>query len=249
MQIKVLIIEDEEPARNLLKHYISESKMLVIIGEFADGFSGAKAINELKPDLVFLDIQMPKLTGFEILEIIEHKPSIIFTTAYNEFAIKAFEMNAVDYLLKPFSKERFQQAVEKAMIKIKTEQKDVTRINAAMHTIESQEECISRVAIKSGTKIQVIPCEQIIFITAEGDYVMIHTKEGKYLKEKTMKYFELHLNNKMFVRIHRSFIVNVNEISRIEHYDKESYMVLMKNNTQLKASTSGYKLLKEMIQL
>lgn len=249
MRIKVFIIEDEEPARNLLKSYIGESEMLEITGEFPDGFSGAKAINELKPDLVFLDIQMPKLTGFEVLEIIDHKPNIIFTTAYDEYAIKAFEMNAVDYLLKPFSRERFRQAVEKAVVKIKTEQKDEIRLNSVIQTIDNKKENIFRIAVKTGTKIHVVPCEQIIFLAAEGDYVMIHTKENKYLKEKTMKYFESHLDTNQFVRIHRSFIVNVNEIARIEHYDKESYMIFMKNNIQLKASVSGYKLLKEIIRL
>lgn len=249
MQIKVILIEDEEPARSLLKTYLKDLTMLEIIGEFSDGFSGTKAINELKPDLVFLDIQMPKLTGFEVLEIIEHKSEIIFTTAYDEFAIKAFELNAVDYLLKPFSKDRFNQAVQKALAKIKSEQKEDVNIKLLTQTIDNKEEFLDRIAIKSGTMIHVVPADRIHFLSAEGDYVMIHTKEGKYLKEKTMKYFESHLDSKQFVRIHRSHIVNVNEISRIEHYDKESYMVFMKNNIQLKASINGYKLLKELIKL
>ena len=249
MEIKVLIIEDEEPAREILKNFIADFSNLTIIGQYSDGFSGAKAINELKPDLVFLDIQMPKLTGFEVLEIIEHKPSIIFTTAYDEFAIKAFEMNAVDYLLKPFSRERFCQAVSKAEEKCKSNQSDEIKIKLLSHSVEKKSELLDRVAIKSGNKIHVVPIDQIFFIAAEGDYVMVHSKEGKFLKEKTMKYFESHLDSKFFVRIHRSFIVNVNEIARIEHYDKESYMVILNNNTQLKASTSGYKLLKELIQL
>lgn len=249
MRIKVLIIEDEEPARSLLKGYLHESEKLELVGEYSDGFSGAKAINELKPDLVFLDIQMPKLTGFEVLEIIEHRPCVIFTTAYDEFAIRAFEQNAVDYLLKPFSKERFRQAVEKAFVRIKIDQKDEIRLKSVIKAVDSKNEVLSRIAVKSGTKIHVIPCEQVMFVAAEGDYVMIHTKDGRHLKEKTMKYFESHLDKKIFVRVHRSFIVNVNEILRIEHYDKENYMVLLKNNTQLKASMNGYKLLKEIIQL
>ena len=249
MKIKTIIIEDEEPARELLKKFLADHDEIEVIGEFADGFSGVKAINELKPDLVFLDIQMPKLNGFEMLDLVETSPLIIFTTAFDQYAIKAFEMSAVDYLLKPFTRERFSQAVKKVVDKFDNKQNDHSSVNAVIKAIDEKPEMLERIAVKTGSKIHVIPIDDIFFLEAEGDYVMIHTKDGKHLKEKTMKYFETHLEPSQFVRIHRSFIVNVNEILRIELYDKENYSVLLKNTTSLKASSSGYKLLKQVLNL
>lgn len=249
MKLKTIIIEDEEPARNIVKLYLANYDSIELIGEYADGFSGVKAINELKPDLIFLDIQMPKLTGFELLELIEHKPEIVFTTAYDQYAIKAFEANATDYLLKPFSKERFEVALHKVIDKLEKKEKSDSKINSIITTISEKPEIISRVAVKSGARIDVIPVDDIIYFAAEGDYVMIYTHKDSYLKEKTMKYFETHLDNQQFVRIHRSSIININEINRIEHYDKESYLVVLKNNVKLKVSDSGYKSLKQMLKL
>jgi len=247
--IRTLIIEDEEPARNIIKHYLLDSPFIEVIGEYADGFSGLKAINDLKPDLIFLDIQMPKLTGFELLELIEHKPNIIFTTAYDQYALKAFEANATDYLLKPFSKERFEQALNKVLVQSDKEKNIDSKINAIVNTIDEKPEFISRIAVKSGTKIDVIPTDNIAYLEAEGDYVMIYTQDDSYLKEKTMKYFETHLDNHQFIRIHRSFIVNVNEIIRLEHYDKENYIAILKNNVKLKVSSNGHKLLKQALNI
>jgi len=249
MKIRTILVEDEEPARELLKNFLADHYEIEVIGECADGFSGVKSINELKPDLVFLDIQMPKLSGFELLELLEINPLIIFTTAFDQYAIKAFEMSAVDYLLKPFTRERFSQAVKKSVDKFKNKQSDHTSVNAVIKAIDDKPEMLERIAVKTGSKIHVIPVDDIFFLEAEGDYVMIHTKDGKHLKEKTMKYFETHLTPSQFVRIHRSYIVNVNEILRIELYDKENYSVLLKNSTSLKASSSGYKLLKQVLNL
>jgi two-component system, LytTR family, response regulator len=248
MSIKAIIIDDEEPARIIVRSYLKEQNEIEIIGECADGFSGVKAINELKPDIVFLDIQMPKLTGFELLELLDAKPLIIFITAYDQYAIRAFEMNAVDYLLKPFTKARFEQALQKALQQLKEKQTPdpVSRIISA---IDEKPELLQRIAVKSGQKISVISTDDIIYIGAEGDYVMIYTKDNRYLKEKTMKYMESHLDPMQFIRIHRSTILNVNFILRVEIYDKESYAVLLKNNVSLKASISGYKLLKNLLKL
>jgi two-component system LytT family response regulator len=245
--IRTLIVEDEEPARMLVRKFLDDFSEIEILGECADGFSAVKSINELKPDLIFLDVQMPKLTGFELLEIIEHKPQVIFTTAYDSYAIRAFEENAVDYLLKPFSRERFADAVGKVMARIasKTEQS----YSDVMALAEGKTEILQRVAVKLGAKIEVIAAPDIYFLESEGDYVMIHTKTGKFLKEKTMKYFEGHLDPDSFIRIHRSFIININEISRIELFEKESYMVKLKSGAQVKASSSGYKALKDALKL
>jgi two-component system, LytTR family, response regulator len=247
MSIRTLIIEDEEPARDIVKTYLKKYPEVEIIGEAADGFTGVKAINELKPDLLFLDIQLPKLTGFEILELAEHSPVIIFTTAYDQFALKAFEMNATDYLLKPFSADRFDSAIQKAIAKLNSKQDEAPSIQKLVETIDEKTESIDRVVVKTGTKIKVIPTEKIIYIEAQDDYVMIYAEEGKHLKEKTMKYFENHLDVLQFVRIHRSYIVNVNHIAQLEHFSKDSYVVILKNGVKLKVSDSGYKNLKNRL--
>ena len=249
MPLRTLVIDDEQPARDVVKHYLKDFSEIEIIGEFSDGFSGLKAIQELKPDLVFLDVQMPKLTGLELLDLLEQPPLIIFSTAYDQYAIKAFEMNAIDYLLKPYSKERFSQAVQKAIAMAASGIKIDAPVQNLVRTLEENPEYLLRIAVKSRHKVSVIPIEDIVYLEAEGDYVMIHTRDARHLKEKTMKYFETHLDPAQFIRIHRSYIVNARFIDRIEYYDKENYAVLTKTGDKLKASTSGYKLLKQALNM
>ena len=245
--IRTLIIDDEEPARMLVRKFLEDFSEIEVLGECADGFTAVKSINEHNPDLMFLDVQMPKLSGFELLEIIEHKPHVIFTTAYDSYAIKAFDENAVDYLLKPFSRERFADAVKKVVGRIASQtEQNFTEVIALA---EEETEILQRIAVKSGSKIEIIAIGDIVYLESEGDYVMIHTKEGKFLKEKTMKYFEQHLDPDTFIRIHRSYIININEISRIELFEKENYIVKLKNGDQVKASSSGYKALKDALKL
>lgn len=244
--IKTVIIEDEMLARNLLKSYLSGHEQIDIIQECENGFEGLKAINEQKPDLVFLDVQMPKLTGFEMLELIEHRPEIIFTTAYNQFAIKAFEQNAVDYLLKPFSKDRLLQAVDRAIERIGGNQPAKLPVDKLTELPES--ELIDRVVVKDKSKIHIIPTEEIRYVESLDDYVMIYTKDKRYVKQKTMKFFEDHMNPKEFVRIHRSYIVKVEEIAEIQQYEKEAHIVILKHDhVKLKVSKSGYKNLKDVL--
>ncbi|MCK9422332.1 MAG: LytTR family DNA-binding domain-containing protein [Bacteroidales bacterium] len=247
--LRTILVDDEQPARNVIKHYLKDIAEIEVIGEFQDGFSGLKAIQELKPDLVFLDVQMPKLTGLELLELLDHPPLIIFSTAYDQYAIKAFEMNAIDYLLKPYSKERFAQSVQKALAQSGGILKTGTTIENLVKSLDENPEFLQRIAVKSRHKVSVVPVEDIIYLEAEGDYVMIYTKDARHLKEKTMKYFESHLDPTQYIRIHRSFIVNAKFIDRIEYYDKESYSVLLKNGAKLRASTSGYKLLKQILNM
>jgi two-component system LytT family response regulator len=247
--LRTLLIDDEQPARDVVRHYLRDFREIEIVGEFSDGFSGLKAIQELKPDLVFLDVQMPKLTGLELLDLLDQPPFIIFSTAYDQYAIKAFEMNAIDYLLKPYSKERFSQAVQKALAMAGSGVKISAPVQNLVKTLDENPEFLVRVAVKSRHKVSVVPVEEIIFLEAEGDYVMIHTKDARHLKEKTMKYFETHLDPEQFIRIHRSYIVNAKFIDRIEYYDKENYAVLTKNGEKLKASTNGYKLLKQALNM
>lgn len=244
--IKTIIVEDEMLARDLVKDYLSKHNDFEIIGEYEDGFSGLKAINELKPDLVFLDIQMPKLTGFEMLEVLEHHPAIIFTTAYDQYALKAFEHNALDYLLKPYSSERFDEALGKARERI-SGGGDEKAINKLVEHREKQEDSIHRVVVKSRSKINVIPVENIIYIEAQDDYVMIYTTDSKHLKQKTMKYFESHLPEDDFVRIHRSYIARISEISQMQLYEKDSYIVILKNGVKLPVSKTGLPKLKSKL--
>jgi two-component system, LytTR family, response regulator len=243
-----IIIDDEEPAREIIKHYLKDFPDIQVLGDFPDGFSGLKAIQDLKPDIVFLDIQMPKLTGFEMLELIENPPRIIFSTAYDQYAIKAFEMAAVDYLLKPYSAERFGQAINKVQQQLLSRKPDHPE-KTLVENLAERDEKLQRIAVKTRHKIEVIPVTDITHIEAEDDYVTIHAGKEKYLKEKTMKYMEAHLDPTQFVRIHRSYIVNVNHIARLELYQKETYHVLLKDGTSIRASTTGYKELKQLLRL
>ena len=245
--INCLIIEDEKLARDLIKDYMVEFREIKVTWEFEDGFSGLKAVNELKPDLVFLDIQMPKLSGFELLELLEHKPAIIFTTAYDQYAIKAFEHNAVDYLLKPFSKDRFREAIVKALGRIS--KGDKAAVSKLVEQIDTAPEPIYRIVVKSGSKIDVIPVADVRYVEAQDDYVMIYTHGKKYLKQKTMKYFELHLPPDDFIRVHRSYIVRIGEIAQMELYEKDSYIIILKDGVKIPVSKTGLPALREVFDL
>jgi two-component system LytT family response regulator len=245
--IKVLIIDDEQLARDLLKNYLSKDPRLEVIGECSNGFEGVLAIQELNPDLVFLDIQMPKITGFEMLELLSNPPVIIFSTAYEEFAIRAFEANAVDYLLKPYPAERVEQAVEKAMKRIQSGSGIKDDLDAISQAHDENSGMLSRIVVKSGSKIRIIPVETIDYLESEDDFVMIYCKEGHFLKQKTMKFFESHLDPKKFIRIHRSCIVNSSQLAEIQQYGKESWILLTKQGAKLKISKSGYLTLKEFL--
>ncbi len=244
-KLRTIIVEDEELARNLMKSFLKRNEKIEVIAECENGFEGIKVINELKPDLVFLDIQMPKITGFEMLELLEHKPQIIFATAYDEYALKAFEFNAADYLLKPYSKERLFEAVDKVAAKIEKE----GNISDVAEKVSNfpREEFLDRIVVKDRHKIHIIPVDQVRYIESMDDYVMIYTKTGRHIKQKTMKYFEAALNPKNYTRIHRSYIVKVDEINEIQQYEKESYIVILHDKTKLKVSKTGYKNLKGVL--
>lgn len=244
-KLRTIIVEDEELARKLLKTFLGDNEKVELIAECENGFEGVKMINELKPDLVFLDIQMPKITGFELLELLEHKPQIIFATAYDQYALKAFEFNAADYLLKPYSKDRLNEAVEKVVERVSNEgtESDIAEKVADF----PKEEYLERVVVKDRHKIHIIPVDQIRYIESMDDYVMIYTHDGRHMKQKTMKYFEAGLDPKQYIRIHRSYIVKVEEINEIQQYEKESYIVILHDKTKLKVSKTGYKNLKDVL--
>lgn len=236
-----IIIDDEPLARSIVVEYLLAHPEIKILAECSDGFEGMKAIQQHQPDLIFLDVQMPKINGFELLELIDNPPSIIFTTAFDEYAIKAFEANAIDYLLKPFNKERFDKAIQKfnanLLPKINTEQLQLPT-NAASQ---------NRIVVKNDGKIKILPTAEIQYIEANGDNVKIMTNDGSYSKNKTMSYFEQQLSSNDFVRIHRSYLVNVSLVSRIDAYDKESHLAVLSSGIQLPVSKSGYQKLKEIL--
>lgn len=245
--IKTIIIDDEKLSRDLIKAFLKPHSEVEILRECENGFEGFKAITEQKPDLVFLDIQMPKLTGFEMLELLEDTdmPSIIFSTAYDQFAIKAFELNAADYLLKPYTEIRFNEAVEKAKMKIGYDNENV-RVKNIGKSLEKNE-VMERIVVRNGNKIIIIPTHEVEFVKAEDDFVEIYTGGKKYLKQLTMKYLTGALPPGQFVRVHRSFILNIEQINLLEAYGKDSYMALLKNGEKIPVSKSGYQSLKELL--
>ena len=244
--IKALIIDDEHLAREAIKSHLQHIDHIELLGECKDGFEGLKKIQELKPDLIFLDIQMPKLTGLELVELLENPPVIIFSTAYDEYALKAFEYNAIDYLLKPYSRDRFKEAVEKAIEKIGEDQQLLHKELVTTH-YDLQPEPFQRIVVKNGFKIEVIPVVEIEYFEANDDYVNIYSSHGKFLKQITMKSLESNLPETDFVRIHRSYIVNIEDIERLENYDKGSHVVITKTGNKLPVSKSGYTKLKGVL--
>lgn len=245
--IKCIIIDDEEPARMYLRELIAKCLELQLIAECSNGFEGLRKIKELQPDLVFLDIQMPKLTGLEMLDVLDEKPGIIFITAYDSFALKAFEQNAIDYLLKPLHEDRFKISVSKAIKRLDTGEINYTNLNEKIER-PVDGNFLERIAVKTGFKIHIIQVEEIKFLKASDDYVEINTLTGeKHLRQNTMKYFEENLDPSTFVRVHRSFIVHVPQMARIESYEKDGYVMKLKCGNLVPVSRTGYQKLKEVL--
>jgi len=248
--LKCIIIEDESLAAELLSRNIKEYKQLSIMGVFDNGFSGLKAIQELKPDLVFLDIELPKLTGLELLELLDDPPMIIFTTAYNQYAIEAFEKNAIDYLLKPFAKSRLFDAIDKAILKMNNKDagtSDYQKVLTSLH--EENEIRLDRIAVKDKSNIHLISVDDIYFLEAQDDYVSIQTKDKAYLKNARLKFYEQNLDSKKFIRVHRSYIVNTAYIKKLENYSKDSFLLILQNEQRINVSRTGLQLLRKILYI
>ena len=246
MKIKAIIIDDESLARKLVRNYLSDFPEIEVLDECNDGFEAVKSISKHNPDLIFLDVQMPKIDGFELLEILDYKPHVIFTTAFDQFALKAFEASATDYLLKPFNKERFSQAIDKFRIAF-NKNEPVTNSKRVLETISDIAESIQRIAVKEGSEIKIIPATQIRYLEAYDDYVKIFTTEKMYLKKQTLSFYERSLSQESFVRIHRSIILNLSELSKIEQAEKDNHWVILRDNSRLSVSRSGYQKLKQVL--
>lgn len=247
-KIRTVIVDDEELARQVLHELMLPHPEIEIIAECANGFEAVKAVTELKPDLLFLDIQMPKLDGFEVLELVGGEMAIVFATAYDEYALKAFEVHAVDYLLKPFGKDRFEKALEHA--KARLGGGSVPRPNVAEVARDARppEQHLDRVVVRDGAKVHIIPIAKLDFVEAQDDYVALASEGHKYLKQQTIASLESALDPKQFLRVHRSYIVNLERVDRIEPYGKDSKVAILRDNSRLPVSRSGYERLRTVLE-
>ena len=244
-RIRVVVVDDEAPARDVIRQYLEGQPGVEIVGECANGFEAVKATAELEPDLLFLDIQMPKLDGFEVLELIGSDVSVIFATAYDEYALKAFEVQALDYLLKPFSRERMLEAIGRARSRF-----GAGRDPALDRLVEDRREAsgrLERILVRDGSEVHVIPVDRIDYVEAQDDYVSVKTRERAYLKQETMNEIEAALDPGRFVRIHRSYILNLDRLTRIELVAKDNRVAILEDGTQLPISRSGYSRLKPLL--
>ena len=241
---KVILIDDEPLARQLLKSLLEPYKQVEVVAECGDGFEGFKAIQELNPDLIFLDIQMPRLNGFEMLELLDNPPAVIFTTAFDEYALKAFESHAVDYLLKPIVKDRFEKAMQKWLQQAANKERPQVSALLENNIYEGYQH---RIVVKDNSLIRIIPAQDIYYIEANDDYIKIVTKDGSYLKKSTLSHIEQTLDPQQFVRVHRSYLVPVTQLMRIEPYEKESHIALLHCGAKVTVSKSGMAKLKTLL--
>lgn len=247
MNTTCLIIDDEKLARELLREYLSSYPDIEIIGECSKGSEAVEQIDKLKPDLIFLDVQMPGMTGFDVLDEIAHVPYVIFTTAYDHYAIKAFEKNAVDYLLKPLDQERFKLAVERAQQRKKTESSNIEDLLSSMHTHTPRTSYESHIFVQKSEKLFNLPVEEIIYLEASGDYTIISAKNDQYVSSSGIGKLEEIMNPDMFLRVHRSTIINVNYLKEIERHFNGGMVVKMQNGKSFPVSRTYAKIIRRRV--
>ncbi len=242
---KALIVDDEELARKLLREMLASHPEIEIVAECGNGMEAVKALAEHQPELLFLDVQMPKLSGFDVLELVDPAGlAVIFVTAFDQYAMKAFDVHAVDYLLKPYSKERFEAALERAKSQKAEKAPDATALAA---TARPTGQFLDRIVVKDGTKVTLVPTAKLDYVEALDDYVSLATEGKKLLKQQTISSLQAALDPAVFVRIHRSFVVNFERVSRIEPYGKESKVAVLGNGVKLPVSRAGYERLKKVM--
>ncbi len=242
--IRAIIVDDEDLARQVIREMLTTHPEIEIVGECANGFDAVKAVAELKPDLLFLDVQMPKLDGFEVLELIADDVAVIFATAYDEHAIRAFEVHAVDYLLKPFRAERLNDAVERAKNRIG--KKPASAPEQLARTARSGGYA-ERIVVKDGTRVHIFPALKLDYAEAQDDYVALASQGKKYLKQQTISSLEASLDPRSFVRVHRSYLVNLERVTRLEPYGKDSHVVILSDGSRLPVSRAGLARLKDFL--
>ena len=242
--LKIVIVDDEPLARTVVREF-AERLGMQVAAECANGFEAVKAVSDLAPDLMFLDVQMPKLDGFEVLELLGRSVPVVFTTAYDQYALRAFEVHAIDYLLKPFSEERFAEAVSRARARLAA--KEEIPIEELMNDARPRTGPLERVLIRDGSQVHVLPVERIDFVEAQDDYVCFKSEGKDYLKDQTMGALEAQLDPARFVRIHRSYLLNIERIARVELYAKDSRVAILRDGRRLPVSRAGYARLAKLL--
>jgi two-component system LytT family response regulator len=243
-KISSLIVDDEELARLVLRELIQTHPEIMVVGECANGFEAVKAVAEHKPDLIFLDVQMPKLSGFDVLELIGGETAVVFVTAYDQYAMRAFEVHAVDYLLKPIGRERFEAALERAKSRLGEKTPPALELAAAARP---PKQFLDRIVVRDGTRVTLIPVRKLDYAEAQDDYVALASEGKKHLKQQTIASLEAGLDPEQFVRVHRSYVVNFERVVRIEPYGKDSRLAILSDGTRLPVSRAGYARLKALL--
>jgi two-component system LytT family response regulator len=242
--VRTVVVDDEELARGVLREFLSAHPDIQIVAECSNGFEAVKAVTELHPDLLLLDVQMPKLDGFEVLDLIGGDVTVIFVTAYDSYAIRAFEVHAVDYLLKPFSAERLAEALDRARQRVQSREKVPADLLSADR---SRRAPLERILIRDRSDVHVIPVEKIDYLESQDDYVAIRSAGRSYLKEQTLSELEAVLDGGVFVRIHRRYILNLSRLAKIELAMKDSRIAILTDGAKLPISRAGYLRLKELL--
>ena len=245
--IKTIIIDDEELARSIIKEFLSSHPEIEVLAECRDAHEALTAITKYQPDLIFLDIQMPEINGFELLEMLDQIPQIIFSTAYDQYAIKAFEVNAVDYLLKPYDAERFDLAIKRVRQNIQSETDKNETMTRLLQSVQQPEKYLNRLLIKQSGRIIIISISEINLIKAMDNYAEIHTSKDSYLIQQSLNHLESRLNPDQFVRVHRSYITNIDAIKDIVAWSSGRYKLFLKDGKEISLSRSGYQKLKRFI--
>jgi two-component system LytT family response regulator len=246
MKLRVVMADDEALARRVLTEYLSAEPDVEIVAECANGFDAVKAVNEKKPDVVFLDVQMPKLDGFEVLELIDAPTAVVFVTAFDQYAMRAFDAAAVDYLLKPFSADRFRASLSRVRARLQSSgpQPVAQNLRAASRM---PGEYADRIVVKEGARVHVIPAGKLDYAEAQDDYVALHSEGRTWLKQQTISSLEAGLDPRRFLRLHRSYIVNVDRIARVEANTKDTWLAVLTDGSKLPVSRGGYARFREVV--
>jgi two-component system LytT family response regulator len=237
--MRVVIADDEELARGVLREYLEKDSRMEIVAECANGFEAVKAVAEHKPDVIFLDVQMPRLDGFEVLELIDREVAVVFVTAFDQYAMRAFDAAAVDYLLKPFGEDRFHAAIGK--IERRTGEMRPADLSAELkNAVRPVGEYLERVVVKDGARVHVIPAGKLDYAEAQDDYVALRSEGKTWLKQQTIASLEAALHPKRFVRVHRGYLVNIERIARIEPNTKDTWVAVLVDGARIPVSRGGY---------
>ena len=249
MNIRAILVDDEDLARQILREFLRSEPDIEVVAECGNGFDAVKLVSEHKPDLLFLDVQMPKLDGFEALELIGERTAVVFVTAYDQYATKAFDASAVDYLLKPFDAERFRTALNRVRQRLASKAISALNVSELRQAASPPGEYLQRIVVRDGASLHVIPVDQLDYAEAQDDYVSLHTRGKAHLKQQTISNLESLLDPSTFVRIHRSYLVNLERVAKVEPYTKDTRIAVLQEGSKIPVSRSGYLRLKELMQI